>query len=254
MFSSQYIPPTVWNRLVAGLNAQLRTVRHGSIRSALIPVVDWMASHGNSQLEFLRVKIELGWFQASASGYFQLGILVVIGDYLFHNLHQPDPSDRSNDEYPRKDAESTDKSLKQLQQSCPYPSHALSRRKVTGGISGGLINDSTLKSLEFKRDFFFPFSLLLHNTKPIGRQDSLQFLFTTILLADLAVTLLTCLQFYWMSLGAFLAVLLILPLSLLSPFPAGLSALFSKEPRRASHTRIYSLWNATSLSNIVSKL
>ncbi|PPR81078.1 hypothetical protein GOBAR_AA39637 [Gossypium barbadense] len=245
-----YVPSTVWNRLVDGLNAQLRTVRHGSIRSALVPVMNWIASHGNPQLRFHGVKIELGWFQATASGYFQLGILVVRHDYIFQNLHQPDLSDRSNDEYPRKDAASAGKSLEHLQQSWPYPTHALSRRKIIGGINGGLINDATVKSLEFKRDIFFPFSLLVHNTTPIGHQDSLQFLFTTMLLVDLAVTLLTLIQFYWISLGAFLAVLLILPLSLLSPSPAGLNALFSKEPRRASHTRIYSLWNATSLTNI----
>lgn len=85
-----------------------------------------------------------------------------------------------------------------------------------------------------------------------GFQDSLQLLITIMILADLSVTLLMLLQFYWISLGAFLAVLLILPLSLLSPFPAGLNALFSKEPRRVSLARIYALWNATSLSNIVS--
>jgi hypothetical protein len=72
------------------------------------------------------------------------------------------------------------------------------------------------------------------------------------ILADLSVTLLMLLQFYWISLGAFLAVLLILPLSLLSPIPAGLNALFSKEARRVSLARIYVLWNATSVSNIVS--
>ena len=83
-------------------------------------------------------------------------------------------------------------------------------------------------------------------------QDALQLFITIMLLADLSVTLLTLLQFYWISLGAFLAVLLVLPLSLLSPFPAGLNALFSREPRRASHARVYALWNATSLSNIVS--
>lgn len=83
-------------------------------------------------------------------------------------------------------------------------------------------------------------------------QGALQYLITIMLLADLSVTLLTLLQFYWISVGAFLAVLLILPLSLLSPFPAGLNALFSKEPRRASLTRVYALWNSTSLFNIVS--
>lgn len=80
----------------------------------------------------------------------------------------------------------------------------------------------------------------------------MQLLITVMVLTDLSVTLLTLLQFYWISLGAFLAVLLILPLSLLSPFPAGLNALFSKEPRRATLARVYALWNATSLSNIVS--
>lgn len=85
-------------------------------------------------------------------------------------------------------------------------------------------------------------------------QDTVQLLITLMLLADLSVTLLMLLQFYWISLAAFLCVLLILPLSLLSPFPAGLNALFSKEPRRASLSRVYALWNATSLSNIVSWL
>jgi len=83
-------------------------------------------------------------------------------------------------------------------------------------------------------------------------QDTVQLLITLMLLADLSVTVLMLLQFYWISLAAFLSVLLILPLSLLFPFPAGLNALFSKEPRRASPSRVYALWNATSLSNIVS--
>ncbi|KAG8634220.1 uncharacterized protein LOC110604465 isoform X1 [Manihot esculenta] len=246
----QHVPASVWNRLVAGLNAQLRTVRHGSIRSALLPVIDWISSHANPQLDFHGVKIDLGWFQATASGYYQLGILVMVGEHSFYSMNQSDLLDRSNDECIRKNALCTSKSLKQLQQDRPYMSQVLSRKKMTGGINGGLINDATLKSLEFRRDFLFPFSLLLHNTRPVGRQDTLQLFITIILLADLSVTLLALLQFYWISLGAFLAVLLILPLSLLSPFPAGLNALFSREPRRASLSRIYALWNATSLSNI----
>ncbi|KAH8513976.1 hypothetical protein H0E87_007007, partial [Populus deltoides] len=246
----QHVPATVWNRLVAGLNAQLRTVRHGSIRSALLPVIDWICSHGNPQLEFHGVKIELGWFQATASGYYQLGVLVMVGDYSLHSMHQSDCIDKSNGESARNNASCTSRSLKLLQQERPYLSQALSRKKMTGGINGGLLNEATLKSLDFKRDFLFPLSLLLHNTRPVGRQDTLQLFITIMLLADLSVTLLTLLQFYWISLGAFLAVLLVLPLSLLSPFPAGLNALFSREPRRASLARVYTLWNATSLSNI----
>ncbi|KAL5551245.1 hypothetical protein UlMin_001421 [Ulmus minor] len=246
----QHVPATVWNRLVAGLNAQLRLVRHGSIRSHLVPVINWINSHANPQLEFHGVKVELGWFQATASGYYQLGILVVVGDYPLQNLDQSEVLDRSNSETPRINVACARSTIKQSQQSLPYIGHALPIKKITGGINGGLINDTTLTSLDFRRDFLFPLSLLLHNTRPIGRQETLQLLITIMLSTDLFVTLLTLLQFYWISLGAFLSILLVLPLSLLSPFPAGLNALFSKEPRKASLARVYALWNATSLSNI----
>lgn len=237
----QHVPSSVWNRLVAGLNAQLRTVRSGSIRSALVPVINWIKTHGNPQLEFHGVRIELGWFQATATGFYQLGILVMVGDD--DNLHHPDFIGNSQ-ESPRPIA------IKQLQPSQSYTSHVLTRKRVAGGINGGIINDISLKSLEFSRDYFFPFSLFLHNTRPTGRQDTLQLMICVLLLLDLSLTLLILLEFYWISLGAFLAVLLILPLSLLSPFPAGLNALFSRGHRRPSLARIYALWNATSISNI----
>lgn len=247
----QHVPASVWNRLVAGLNAQLRTVRHGSLRTSLRPLVDWISSHANPQLEFHAIKIELGWFQATASGYYQLGILVAVNDYPSHSLNSCDFLDRSSDSS-RRNAASAAQSTKQLQPSQTYGSQALSRnRRITGGINGGIINGITLKSLEFKRDFAFPMCLLLRNTRPVDRQGTLQFLITMMLLADLSITLLTLLQFYWISVAAFLAVLLILPLSLLSPFPAGLNALFSKEPRKASLARVYALWNSTSLFNII---
>lgn len=83
-------------------------------------------------------------------------------------------------------------------------------------------------------------------------QETLQLLVCIMLLGDFTVTLLTLVQFYWISIGAFLAILLILPLSLLSPFPAGLNALFSRGPKRSSLARVYALWNATSIVNIVS--
>ena len=67
------------------MNAQLRIVRNRSIRSSLVHVLDWINSHANPQLEFHGVKIEVGWFQATASGYYQLGVLVVaLGDYSSH--------------------------------------------------------------------------------------------------------------------------------------------------------------------------
>src|SRR5262245_44772357 len=49
-------------------------------------------------------------------------------------------------------------------------SQLLSRKRITAGTNGGLINEISLKSLDFKRDYLFPFSLLLHNTRPVGRE------------------------------------------------------------------------------------
>ncbi|KAJ8632040.1 hypothetical protein MRB53_025376 [Persea americana] len=244
----QYVPATIWNRFIAGFNAQVRTVRQGCIRSALLPVINWINSHGNPQLGVHGVRVELGWFQATASGYYQLGALVAVDDVVVYDMRQ---LDKSSNDHLRKGTVAGRKVLKQLQQSQPNTNHALSRKRVTGGLNGGIINETTLRSLEYKRNFLFPFSLLLHNTRPIGHQDTVQLLITIMLLGDFTVTLLTLIQFYWMSIGAFLAALLILPLSLLSPFPAGLNALFSQVPRRSSLARVYALWNATSLSNIV---
>ncbi|KAE8651460.1 hypothetical protein Csa_001417 [Cucumis sativus] len=243
----QHVPATVWNRLVAGMNAQLRIVRNRSIRSSLIPVIDWINSHANPQLEFHGVKIEVGWFQATASGYYQLGVLVVaFGDYSSHQLEKSDVLYEHTNEPSREDATSETESLTQFDQSW----QSLSLKRVTGVVNGGLVNKANVRFLHYRWDFLYPLSLLLRNRKPIGHLDTVQLFITIVLLADISITLLMLLQFYWISLVAFLLVLLVLPLSLLSPFPAGLNALFSKEPRRASLARIYALWNATSFVNI----
>jgi len=89
---------------------------------------------------------------------------------------------RNNHSYYRNNASCTSRSLKLLQQERPYLSQALSRKKMTGGINGGLLNEATLKSLDFKRDFLFPLSLLLHNTRPVSRQVLDGYSFSTSLL------------------------------------------------------------------------
>lgn len=74
-----------------------------------------------------------------------------------------------------------------------------------------------------------------------------------LLLADLSLTFLTLLQFFSISLEAFLLVLLILPLASVLASAAGLNALFSHGPRRAAGlARVYALWNITSFTNVVS--
>lgn len=76
---------------------------------------------------------------------------------------------------------------------------------------------------------------------------------SVLLLGDLTLTLLTLLQLYSISLLEVFLAMFILPLSIIFPFPAGVSALFSHGPRRsASRTRVYALWNVTSLVNVVS--
>ncbi|KAH9607077.1 hypothetical protein KSS87_005006 [Heliosperma pusillum] len=241
---AQHVPTSIWNHLVAGLNAYLRTVRHGFIRSTLAPVICWVNSHANPQLGRHGVRIDLGWFHGTASGYCQLGIwVVVVDDYSTHNMPQPTSLDTNI-------VERNDKTAEKRYRPQSFTNQALSRR-TSGLINGAIINDATLKSLEFRKDYFFPFSVFLRNTRPVGSQDTLQLFIIIMILADLSATLLMLVQFYWISLWVFLVVLLILPLSLLSPFPAGLNALFSQGHRRASLARMYALWNATSLSNIV---
>ncbi|KAL4199587.1 hypothetical protein AMTRI_Chr03g51930 [Amborella trichopoda] len=245
----QYVPTAEWNRLVAGLNAHLRTVKQGCIRSDLVPVINWINSLGNPQLEFHSMRIEMGWFQATASGYYQLGLFVVMGFGVTHSSQNSDffLSTSSHDQQRSRNAFAS-KKVNQLQQNQPFASGILSHKR----LSGGIINEGTLQSLDYRRDILFPFSLLLCNTRPVGHQDTLVLLISILLLGDFSLTLLTLLEFYWISLGAFLAVLLVLPLSLLSPFPAGLNALFSHIPRRStSLARVYALWSATSLSNVL---
>lgn len=98
LFASQYVSTAIWNRFVAGLNAHLRTVNQRKIRTALGPVLSWISTHGNPQLERCGVRVDLGWFQATASGYYQLGIVVSVNEGFFTSLNSPEmpeSSDRS---------------------------------------------------------------------------------------------------------------------------------------------------------------
>jgi hypothetical protein len=84
-------------------------------------------------------------------------------------------------------------------------------------------------------------------------QDLVGLVLSILLLGDFSLVLLTLLQMYSISLLDFLLVLFVLPLGLIFPFPAGISALFSHGPRRsAGLARVYALWNITSLINVVS--
>lgn len=77
-------------------------MRQGCIRSALLPVINWINSHGNPQLGVHGVRVELGWFQATASGYYQLGALVAVDDVVVYDMRQLDKSSNDHLRYPQK--------------------------------------------------------------------------------------------------------------------------------------------------------
>uniref|UniRef100_A0A0E0DMX4 DUF8003 domain-containing protein n=1 Tax=Oryza meridionalis TaxID=40149 RepID=A0A0E0DMX4_9ORYZ len=115
-------------------------------------------------------------------------------------------------------------------------------------ITGRVLDIDNLRTLKDKRDLFYPLSLILNNTKPVGHQDLVGLVISILLLADFSLVLLTFLQLYSYSMIDVLLVLFVLPLGILAPFPAGINALFSHGPRRsAGLARVYALWNITSL-------
>lgn len=77
-------------RMVAGLNAQLHTVRQGSLNSSLSPVISWINTHANPWLSSQSVRVDLAWFQATASGYYQLGLVLNDADEIPQYLQPSD--------------------------------------------------------------------------------------------------------------------------------------------------------------------
>ncbi|XP_022754632.1 uncharacterized protein LOC111302962 isoform X3 [Durio zibethinus] len=220
---SQLVPPTTWYRLVAGLNAQLRLVRHGRLRAA-------------------------------PGGYRQYGLLV----YSVHEESEP-ISLGNTDGGVRTELLSRVKTMYVQNESAYLREDALLTQGHRSGEGfarrkrsyRGLIDTNSLQMLEEKRDMFCLLSFIVHNTKPVGHQDLVGLVMSMLLLGDFSLVLLTFLQLYSISLVDVFLVLFILPLGILLPFPAGINALFSHGPRRsAGLARFYALWNITSLINV----
>ncbi|KAG2586487.1 hypothetical protein PVAP13_5NG039900 [Panicum virgatum] len=238
---SQAVPSWIWHRLVAGLNAQLRLVRRGNLKVTFLPVIEWLDTHANPSLAVNGIRVDLAWFQATALGYCQLGLVVY--------AVEGEQAVAEHDGSPRIKLEQhilTQNMLTDIQQGQARVKDALMRKRITGGV----LDSNNLRTLKDRRDLFYPFSLILHNTKPVGHQDLVGLVISILLLADFSLVLLTFLQLYSYSMVDVLLVLFILPLGILSPFPAGINALFSHGPRRsAGLARVYALWNITSLVN-----
>ncbi|XP_058073877.1 uncharacterized protein LOC131222728 isoform X2 [Magnolia sinica] len=242
---SQSVPSTIWYRLVAGLNANLRLVRRGHLRMTFLPVISWLETHANPALSAHGVRVDLAWFQATGFGYCQFGLVV----YAVEEESET-PAVEDSVGAIRIDQRSSAYSIHRDNPPGNLRSHEsmMTRKRICGGV----LDTCSLRMLEEKKDIFYPFSLILHNTKPVGHQDLVGLVISILLLADFSLVLLTLLLLYSISLVDFMLVLLILPLGILSPFPAGINALFSHGPRRsAGLARVYALWNITSLINVV---
>ncbi|TVU17139.1 hypothetical protein EJB05_33155 [Eragrostis curvula] len=239
---SQAVPSSIWHRLVAGLNAQLRLVRRGSLKATFLPVLKWLETHANPALNTYRVRIDLAWSQVTALGYCQFGLVIHSSGGEMATEDQ-DGSEIRTDQHSLNQNTNVDSQLVHLRNN-----DALMRKRIVGTI----VDVDNLRMLKDSRNLLYPLSLILHNTKPVGHQDLVGLVISILLLADFSLVLLTFLQLYSYSMANVLLFLFILPLGILAPFPAGINALFSHGPRRsASLARVYALWNITSLVNVV---
>ncbi|VAH03183.1 unnamed protein product [Triticum turgidum subsp. durum] len=241
---SQVVPSSIWHRLVVGLNAQLRLVRHGNLKVTFLPMLKWLETHANPALDTYHVRVDLAWFQATALGYCQYGLVIhaVEGEAVAAELQSG--SRIIFDQHSLNQNEDADSQLGHSRSNDAY---------MCKRITGGILNVDNLMTLKDRSDLFHPLSLILHNTKPVGHQDLVGLVISILLLADFSLVLLTSLQLYSYSMVDILLVLFVLPLGILAPFPAGINALFSHGPRRsAGLARVYALWNITSLVNVTS--
>ncbi|KAL1808836.1 hypothetical protein ACET3Z_025826 [Daucus carota] len=241
---SQSIPSTIWYRLVAGLNAQLRLVRLGHLNKTFRPVISWLETYANPTLRPHGVRVELSCFQPTASGYYQFGLVMCNSDNeTAPSVGRPDLSS-SPERQSRFLNSSPRNSTSQLRISKPLLVH----KKMISAT----VHAKNLEMVKEKKTICYPFSFVLYNTKPVAHQDVVGLVISVMLLADFSLVLLMLLQLYSSSLLHFFLVLSILPLGIVLPFPAGLNALFSYGPKRSSGpARVYALWNVTSLINVV---
>ncbi|KAA3477228.1 GMP synthase [Gossypium australe] len=239
---NQCVPPTMWYRLVAGLNSQLRLVRYGHLKLTFGHVISWLETHVNPTIIAYGVRVDLAWFQPTSSGYCQYGLVV---------------SATSNEivQYWTEGQDRYFPSMEQLSWSGASRGDSVGRPGASEylRIFGGILHAKNLQTLKMRRAICYPFSLIVCNTKPVGHQDLVGLLVSILLLGDFSLVLLTLLQMYSISLLDFVLVFFILPFAIFLPFPAGISALFSHGRRQsAGLARVYALWNITSLINVVS--
>ncbi|XP_021835931.2 uncharacterized protein [Spinacia oleracea] len=240
---SQSLPPTVWYRLVAGLNAQLRLVRRGQLKSNFKPVINWLETIGNPVISNHGLRVDLAWFQPTSFGYSQFGLVVCRARHV-------QPSGGSINGYPPPKPPSRAHRDDQLDHVKDTELQTMNKK-----MSVHILHDKSLHMLKDSWNLSCLFSFIACNTKPAGHQDLIGLALSTLLLADFSLVVLTLIQLYSTSLLDIFLVLCILPLGILLPFPAGINALFSRGARKsAGLARIHALWNITSFINVITAL
>ncbi|KAK1417918.1 hypothetical protein QVD17_27054 [Tagetes erecta] len=249
---NQAVPPTTWYRFVAGLNAQLRLVRRGRLRTMFRRVVTWLETYANPTLKIYGIRVDLACYEAPSGEYYQYGLLVSsAGEPNLIPLENTDTATQqgqrtSNDDFLRNNPANDAREFTSLIQHRNPEKIILQKRSY-----GRILDLTSLQAFYEKRDIFFPFSFLIHNTKPVGHQDLVGLVISILLLGDFSLVLLALLQLYSISFADVLLVVFILPFGILLPFPAGINALFSQGPSRsAGLARVYALWNITSFVNV----
>lgn len=54
----------------------MRLVRHGNLKATFLPMLKWLETHANPALDTYHVRVDLAWFQATALGYCQYGLVI----------------------------------------------------------------------------------------------------------------------------------------------------------------------------------
>ncbi|KAK9060790.1 hypothetical protein SSX86_021496 [Deinandra increscens subsp. villosa] len=239
---SQSVPSTIWYRLVAGLNAQLRIVRCDQLKSTFRPVISWIDTYANPTLTTHHIHVDLAQFQPTSSGYYQFGLVV----YATEDERSTPSVDQPHG-LPDVQSSYVNNYYGKVEEHRRESESLMSHRRASGWI----LNNNSLQTLK-ENMLWYPLSFIICNVKPIGHQDLVGLVISILLLGDFIIVLLLLLQLYSNSVLDLYLVLFILPLGILLPFPAGISALFSHTPKRSSGlARFYALWNITSLMNVL---
>ncbi|KAA8523204.1 hypothetical protein F0562_009627 [Nyssa sinensis] len=208
------------------------------------PTICWLETHANPTLSAHGVRVDLACFQPTC-GYRQFGLVVSVAEDEGVTPVVEGPNRSLSPEHPSSLLGTHwRKELDHLR----VGEHVTTNKRIFGAI----LHTKSLQTLGEKKTICYPFSFIIHNTKPVGHQDLVGLVISVLLLGDFSLVLLALLLLYSFSLLDFFLVLFILPFGILFPFPAGINALFSHGPRRsAGLARVYALWNIMSLINVV---